>query len=430
MVGAPNDAENPKQQAESTTIFRDEALDYISTPNDVNKIISIVGAGTWLLIVVFFAIVGLALGWLFYGSIPVTLQGQGILIPKGGVFKTVRSSDGLNIIKDLPVKIGQIVEKDQVIAVLDNPETTKAIVVRTKYIDDLKKKRDDLRKDAVKSIQEKTANYENQKKIIEDGLKTKTDYQKGLEENLEKQRMFLKKGYARQQNVLDVESQINAVKEETFREKEKLVQLEKALIVDRESWSQREREIDFKLMDEERGLEDLKTRQETISTIKSPLTGKVIAIQHKARDNVNTNEPLVTLVQGDENQLEGLIYLNPLEGKEVKVGMEVYMIPAHLEKEQVGYIQGKVADVSPYPETMSSLMSTLQNEELVKKFEEPSPPISVRISIVNDPQKDKNSIAHFKFSPGTWIYGRVIVKHHSPFSILIPAIKKLVGAMP
>lgn len=431
MSDTPKDTADAKQQGESATIFRDEALAYISTPNDVNKVITIVGAGTWLLILVFMVIVGLALGWLFYGSIPVTLQGQGILIPKGGIFKTITSPEGLNIIKDLPVKTGQIVEKDQVIAVLDNPEMEKTIAVRAKYIDDLRKKREDLERDAAKSIQEKTENYENQRRIIEDGLKTKADYQKHLETNLEKQHMLLKKGYARHQNVLDVESQINALKAEILREREKLVQLEKELMVDRENWTQRERDIALKITDEERGLEDLKTRQETIRTIKSPLKGKIIAIHHKIRDNVNSNEPMVTLSQGDESQLEGLIYLNPLEGKEVKVGMVVYMIPTHLEKEHVGYIRGEITDVSPYPETVRSLMATLQNEELVKKFAESSPPIGARVRIATDWQKDQASpVKRFKLSPGTWVYGRVIIKHHSPFAIIIPEIKKLFEAVP
>lgn len=274
MSDSQKDNADAKQQGDSQPIFRDEALAYISTPNDVNKIISVVGSGTWILIAVFVTIMIMGLGWLFYGSIPITLQGQGILIPKGGIFKTVTSPEGFNVIKDLTVKTGQMVEKDQIVAILDNPEITKTIAVRTSYVADLQKKRDDLATDAVKSIKEKTQNYERQKKIIEDGLKTKLGYLSHLEENLVKQRGLLEKGYAKQQNVLDVESQINGIKEENLRGKEKLEQLQKELMVDQENWTQRERDIALKLADEERGLDDLKTRQDTTKTIKSPLKGR------------------------------------------------------------------------------------------------------------------------------------------------------------
>ena len=154
------------------------------------------------------------------------------------------------------------------------------------------------------------------------------------------------------------------------------------------------------------------------------MKGKVIGVLHKVRDRVPANEPLITISQGDDTQLEGLVYLNPMEGKEVKVGMNVYMIPTHLEKEHVGYVKGEVVDVSPYPETASSLQSTLQNAELVKKFTETSPPISARVRILKDTLKEQSPIEQFKLSPGTWIYGRVIVKRQSPFAIIIPEIKK------
>jgi len=431
MSDSYKDSTEAKQQGDSQPIFRDEALAYISTPSDVNKVISVVGSGTWILIVVFVIAMVMGFGWLFYGSIPITLQGQGILIPKGGIFKTVSSPEGYNIIKSLSVKTDQMVDKDQVVAILDNPEITKSIAVRTEYIADLKKKKEELSVAAVKSINEKRENYEKQKKIIEDGLKTKMGYLKHLEANLEKQKRLLEKGYAKQQNVLDVESQINGIRQEDLQSKDKLVQLKKELIVDQENWTQKERDISLKLADEVRGLDDLKTRQETTRTIKSPLKGKVISIHHKVGDNVPANEPLITISQGDESQLEGLIYLNPLEGKEVKIGMKVYMIPTHLEKEHVGYVQGEVLEVSPYPETARSLMSTLQNEELVKKFTETSPPISARVRILKDSNKqNKSPIELFKLSPGTWIYGRVIVERRSPFAIIIPEIKKFVEITP
>jgi hypothetical protein len=76
-------------------------------------------------------------------------------------------------------------------------------------------------------------------------------------------------------------------------------------------------------------------------------------------------------------------------------------------------------------------MSTLQNSELVKKFTETSPPISARVNIIKDPTKDGISLVEkFKLSPGTWIYGRVIVERRSPFAIIIPELKKYVVGAP
>ena len=53
MSDANKENSDTRQQGESQPIFRDEALAYIATPSDVNKIISVVGSGTWILIFVF-----------------------------------------------------------------------------------------------------------------------------------------------------------------------------------------------------------------------------------------------------------------------------------------------------------------------------------------------------------------------------------------
>ena len=84
-----SNSDDNKQHGDSQPIFRDEALAYISTPSDVNKVITVVGSGTWIIILTLVIAMIFGLGWLFYGSIPITLQGQGILIPKGGIFKTI-----------------------------------------------------------------------------------------------------------------------------------------------------------------------------------------------------------------------------------------------------------------------------------------------------------------------------------------------------
>jgi hypothetical protein len=43
MMDNPNENLEAKLQADSQPIFRDEALAYISTPSDVNKIITVIG---------------------------------------------------------------------------------------------------------------------------------------------------------------------------------------------------------------------------------------------------------------------------------------------------------------------------------------------------------------------------------------------------
>ncbi|MBM3468996.1 MAG: NHLP bacteriocin system secretion protein [Alphaproteobacteria bacterium] len=419
---------NTKHEKDTPPLFRDEALEYISTPNDVNKIISVVGNESWILVSVFIAITVLGLVWLFYGSIPITVPTQGILIPKSGIFRTITSPDGLNIIKEMAVKKGQSIKKDQVIAILENTELTKAIALRKNYIRDLKAKRSQLISEALHDLRIKQKHSNEKKTILQESLSRKAGYKEYLLELIWKEHLLLREGYTKEQNIINLEKELNILEEEETQTKDHLIKIEKDLLTDQENWRQKERDISLKLSDELRDLNNLKTRNEAASTIRSPIHGQVISLQYEMGDQVAPNTPIAVVSQGDNSQLEALIYLNSLEGKKVQVGMDVYMIPTHLQREQIGYIHGKVIEVSSYPETIRSLMARLQNEELAKKFTESNPPISARISI--NTQGMHSPLNHLNLTPGTLIYGRVVIERRSPFAILIPEIVTLVGAMP
>jgi HlyD family secretion protein len=427
---------DPSKDSENqpSLIFRDEALAHFSTPSDMNKIFTLTRPHTWILLIIFGVLIWGAISWSVLGRIPITIQAQGILIPQEGIFDTVTAPEGVNIIQEMPLKVGDHVQKDQVIITLENPELAKNIADRKNYIEELKGKLESIKQEAVLSLQTKKENNQKQKEIIKRRLEVKDDHQKNLEDFLQKKQELLKKGYSNITDILGLENQINVLKEEELRAKEQMIQMDQDEISTKELWQQKEREIALKLADEERDFNNLKTRYESSKVIKSPIEGKVISIHRQIGDKVLVNEPIITISHGDEKTLEALMYINPLDGKEVKENMTVYMIPSYLEKEKSGYIVGKVSHISSYPETAKTLMATLQNEDLVKKFSESQPPLSARIKIETDPKNPGQILwttgkhnEDTALSPGTWIYGRIVIKELSPLSIILPELKKFLG---
>ncbi|MBX9976771.1 MAG: HlyD family secretion protein [Alphaproteobacteria bacterium] len=223
-------------------------------------------------------------------------------------------------------------------------------------------------------------------------------------------------------DILNIESQINVIKDEKRREKEKILQMQQDETAHKEMWAQKERELSLKLIDEERDFANLIAKRDATHAIKSPISGRILSIHKNVGDKVLVNDIVMTMGKGDDNNLEALLYFNPLEGKEMKENARVYMIPTYLEKEHRGFMEGRIMHISPYPETARSLMKALQNEELVKKFTETNPPISARVSL------DRVSMVSSLLSPltpGTWLYARVVVHQSSALALIIPELKKL-----
>jgi HlyD family secretion protein len=100
-------------------IFRERAVDSASSPESINRVAPIASARLWVLLAGAGAVVATFTAWGFFGSIPLTVRGTGILIEGSMVVAAEAPADGR--IGDLLAKPGDRVEQGQVLAVVANP---------------------------------------------------------------------------------------------------------------------------------------------------------------------------------------------------------------------------------------------------------------------------------------------------------------------
>jgi HlyD family secretion protein len=87
--------------------------------------ISLVSPRSWLPLVALGSIVGVAVIWSIYGRIPITVQGQGVLIYPSNVVPLQSKSAGQ--LMALNIKVGDVVKKGQVLATIDQAELRKQL---------------------------------------------------------------------------------------------------------------------------------------------------------------------------------------------------------------------------------------------------------------------------------------------------------------
>ncbi len=106
--------------AEKRNIYRKAALDRLSSPDQLDKPITIIPSGIW------FAIAGgliaslITLAWAIWGRIPQTVQTNGIYTYGEGVNSIYAANGG--IVSDVYVMNGDTVEEGDIIAELDNSD--------------------------------------------------------------------------------------------------------------------------------------------------------------------------------------------------------------------------------------------------------------------------------------------------------------------
>jgi hypothetical protein len=312
---------------QSGRLFRQKAIAKLSSPEQLDQLITVTDPRGWIALIVIMLIIITFLTWSFFAKIPIMISGNGILITSGGVHNIVSLFSGQ--IKEIKVKANEMVEKDQVIAIVSQPELE----------DDL-----ELAKSQLKKLKEDKDNIEKNQQLIRE-----------MEFNIER-----------------------------FTEKLNLY-----------------------------------------SQIRCTGRGIVSGIRIMKDDYVTVGQVVGTYDLPDE-PVEAVMFIPASVAKKLKIGMEIQISPSTVQREEMGFIKGKISLMSNYPITRARAMSLLENEELVNFFFKDNLPIL----IIAELEKDPDTISNFKWSSGkgpdfkivsgTICSAHIILKQIHPISFIFP----------
>lgn len=178
----------------------------------------------------------------------------------------------------------------------------------------------------------------------------------------------------------------------------------------------------------------LPTNSDELVRVESNSNGRVIEVRVAAGNFVQIGEPLVNLEPtGDVVQdIEAILFLPATEGKKVRPGMKVQVIPTTVRAEETGVMLGWVRTVSEFPESQESLRRVLENDDLVTRFFEitNNAPIQVRVDLV--PARD--SVSGYKWSSpegakvdiqsGTLFDATIILDEKPPIELIFPFLAR------
>lgn len=169
------------------------------------------------------------------------------------------------------------------------------------------------------------------------------------------------------------------------------------------------------------------------SQIVSQIDGRVLDTKISSGSIIQPGEPLISLEQsGGTVKMEAVVYVPAEQGGKILSGMEVQISPTTVNKEEYGFMLGRVIAVSKYPSTTESMMQTLGNENLVSMLAGQSAPIMVRIDLIPDSDTESGykwstpSGPPISIQSGMIIQGSVIISRERPIGKVIPVLKSTV----
>ncbi len=117
-------------------LFRKESLERLSSPERLDQLMQVVSPKSWLPLLALGSMLGVAVLWSIYGTIPITVEGKGVLIYPRKVVSLQSTSSGQLLA--LNVKVGDFVKKGQILATIDQSELQKQLQQQKNKLKEIK----------------------------------------------------------------------------------------------------------------------------------------------------------------------------------------------------------------------------------------------------------------------------------------------------
>ncbi|MFA5479459.1 MAG: NHLP bacteriocin system secretion protein [Candidatus Muiribacteriota bacterium] len=417
----------------SQYLFRKAALDRLSSPEQLDKTLTIVSLKGWIILAASALIIVSLLFWSFFGKIPYRITGTGMLIKTGGIYDISHISEGK--VTDVRIRVNDIISKGDVIGRIEQLELLEELKTTRQKLADFKQDLKNL--EALKTEKEaiQIVLIEQEINALNQSIKNLHDRVAFLKDKIDREKILVKERVITRQQVALTENELKSAYEEIARNENLIKQKELSKIENEKLRIEEISRVNNEIKNMEKRIIELQDMFNDRTRIVSPYDGRVIEVLTTENDIISAGQSLVRieLIGKQIKELETVVYIPVTLGKKIKPGMKVEISPSTVKKEEFGYILGRVSSVSEYPVTKNAMMKTLGNEILINTIAQDGAPIEV----FADLHTDSETVSGFKWSsksgPPSKIYSgtlcdvNITVSEIRPINFIIPEIRKRLG---
>lgn len=414
----------------SDQIFRKEALQRLSGPEQLDQLLRVTSPLGWTALGIALALILAGLSWSIFGSYRVTVSGRGLLVPTNGAFVSVYAPKSGWI--ESYVRRGDSVKQGDLIAKLSAPEDAARLEDANNRVIQLKDHRAMLSARFEEHFRQENLAADQKRNALREVITLGHARVKDLEALLEARESLQARGMATSDRVLEVRERLFAARESISRAHSETASVDAMLLSLRGRHDQELAALDRQLRDSQGQRDQIRLVENLATSIRARVDGDVVANEVSQYAMVSAGQKLMVIERG-ESRLEALLYVTPESGKEIRPGMEVRLSPSYLKKEEYGTLIGTVVDVDKAPESEAALAEILGNLNLARQFMQEGPPLQLVIRLEPAPG-DADGYAwtsqrgeDIELRSMTLLTGQVTVRTGRPIGLFIPALRRWVG---
>ena len=416
--------------AASDNIFRKAALERLSSPDQLDRLIALTSPVGWASVAALFALLAAIVAWGIFGSVPTQVGGAGILIARGGQVYDAMAPAGGTVAS--VAAIGAAVRKGDVVATLDDSQTDEELQHARNVLREQEQDLEQLTARFDRAIAARQKVDQQQRENLSAIIAAAEQRREFYASQLAAEAPVAARGFITQRFVQETRQQVESAEQEARRARNDLLRLDAEEI---DLKGRRDQEVHRQqeaVNAARRALEELTIRVEHNTRIVSPIAGHVTEIKATAGTVVATGRPILSIETAGK-RLELVLYIPPDQGKRVRAGMEVRIEPATVKKEEFGTLVGRVTEISEFPVSAEGMLAVLQNQQLVNRFSEHGAPYAARVRLRRDPQSPSGYAwsagtgPPIQLSSGTTASAAITVRTQAPITLVLPLLREKTG---
>jgi HlyD family secretion protein len=429
-------------------LFSKEALERSLSPDNLERLMPVVGAKDWLMIAAAAALFALFGAWALLGSVPTIANGRGVILLPRQIVQTQTVAGGR--IVAFHGRAGDRIHEGDLLVTLDQSELLERLDQDRRSLAGLEDQ--DRRQSAAETAQLEAqtrqdtmerSGIEAQRVTLRKSLADATSMKPFLETRAEANRALVKEGLLgfASHDVTDSEAGVRDNDAKIYDFNSRLDQFDAQL-----------QQIETRVSTLSRQFLEASTgRRNEIDTIRrnielgefqihkdgnvySQYSGRVAEVFAAVGQVMPAGGRLLTL-EADEpgSALISISYLPVRDGKKIQPGMRIQITPDTVERERYGGIVGTVSSVSPVPVTKEGATGIIGNTELVQSLMPDGAYIEVRARLETDPSNfsgyrwSSSRGPEIEITSGLTHSTRVTIEGRAPVTYFLPILREAAG---
>ncbi len=367
--------------------------------------------------------------WSIFGTVPISVNGVGVLISPGNV-KDVQAQGSGQIIS-VNVSSGDTLEVGTIVAEVQQLMKQQSVDQARENYEEIKLTNTQTREVNSKRFNERLESLNRQAELIKQSRRLSQSVHDATQERFDSMTDLVKEGLASKDQILGARS---ALVESQTKMSNYDVQLQ-GLELEREQATQDYLQNDFQLnsqiADARRNLDRLELDFESNRFVRSGVAGRVLEIKSSPGRIVSYGTPILSVeTVGVSEEIVNLCFFPVKDGKRIREGMEILITPTTVKRERYGGMIGEVTDVSSFPISREAAINIVGSKELTGSLMSKGALIEVKATMM--PNTNSDAINPFKWSSkdppvpisqGMVTMNRIAIENRAPITYVMPLLR-------